>query len=76
MDSADVIADVSDILVHALTAAVRESDVHARVRLVEAPPRPEASRAVAHPSRPRRDYTCRARRGQEISGLFFTMRWV
>jgi hypothetical protein len=33
--SADVIADVSDILVHVLTAAVRESDAHARVRLVE-----------------------------------------
>ncbi len=32
---ADVIADVSDILVHVLTAAVRESDAHARVRLVE-----------------------------------------
>ncbi|KPI16079.1 hypothetical protein OK006_2800 [Actinobacteria bacterium OK006] len=35
MGSADVIADVSDILVHVLTAAVRESDAHARVRLVE-----------------------------------------
>jgi hypothetical protein len=33
--SADVIADVSDILVHVLTAAVHESDAHARVHLVE-----------------------------------------
>ncbi|MCX4596314.1 hypothetical protein OG819_43685 [Streptomyces sp. NBC_01549] len=35
MGSADVIADVSDILVHVLTAAVRESEAQARVHLVE-----------------------------------------